>query len=85
MKYDSTNEQATKKYHEKSLHIESSLEVLEIFKTRLIILKKCCFLSRNQHKCYKGAKENMTADETIVHVNFSGNYDNKQQHAIQSA
>ena len=39
----------------------------------------------NQHKCYKAAKENMTADEGIVHVNFSENYDNKQQHAIQSA
>ena len=73
------SKQATKKYPEKSLHVESGLEVLEIFKTQLSILKKHCFLSRNQHKCYNAVKENMTADENIVHVNFSENYDNKQQ------
>ena len=79
------SKQATKKYPEKSLNIESGPEVLEIFKTQLSILKKHCFFYMDQHKCYKAAKENMTADEGIVHVNFSENYDNKQQHAIQSA
>ena len=41
------SKQATKKYPEKSLHVESGPEVLEIFKTQLSILKKHCFLSRN--------------------------------------
>ena len=52
------SKQATKKYPEKSLHIESGSEVLEIFKTQLSILKKHCFLYMNQHKCYMAAKEN---------------------------
>ena len=30
-------------------------------------------------------KENIKADEVVVHVDFSENYDNKQQHATQSA
>ena len=79
------SEQATKKYPDKSLHTESGPELLEIFKTQLSILKKHCSLYMNQHKCYKAAKENMTADEAIVHVDFSKNYDSKQQYAIQSA
>ena len=79
------SKQATKKYPEKSLHIESGSEVLEIFKTQLSILKKHCFLSRNQQKYYKAAKENITADEALVHVNFSKNYYNKEQHATKSA
>ena len=45
------SKQATKKCPEKSLHIESGHEGLEIFKTQLSILKKHCSLSRNQHKC----------------------------------
>ena len=45
----------------------------------------CCFLPRNQNKCYKAAKENINAEEAIFHVDFSGNYDNKQQHAMQIA
>ena len=79
------SKQATKKYPEKSLHIESGQEVLEIFRTQLSIVKKHLFLARTQHQCYKTAKENIKADEVVVHVDFSENYDNKQQHATQSA
>ena len=42
-------------------------------------------MARTQHQCYKTAKENIKADEVVVHVDFSENYDNKQQHATQSA
>ena len=65
MRYDSTsglNRLSKSIYPEKSLHIESGPELLEIFMAQLSILKKHCFLSRNQHKYYKAVKENTTAN-----------------------
>ena len=49
-------------YPEKSLHIESGPELVEIFMAQLSILKKHCFLSRNQHKYCNAVKENITAN-----------------------
>ncbi|XP_022107154.1 uncharacterized protein LOC110988171 [Acanthaster planci] len=42
-------------------------------------------LMHTQYKKYQDLKNNLKSNEIIVHVDFSENYDNKQQHAIQSA
>lgn len=43
------------------------------------------YLKLKQYHAYQSVKDNLKENEILVHVDFSENYDNKQQHAIQSA
>ena len=43
------------------------------------------FLKRNHHAAFQKQKENLKENEILFHVDFSENYDNQQQHTIQSA
>ena len=73
------------KYSEKLLYIFTVSEVLEFFNTHLISTRNHWFLAKIQHKHYKNSQDDLGENDAIVHVSFSENYNNKQQHAIQSA
>ena len=48
-------------------------------------LKQHIYVKRQQVKCYNEIKENLEEDEILLHVDYSENYENKQQGEIQSA
>ena len=60
-------------------------ECKEKITVQLADVKQHDFLKRNQHAAFRKQKENLKENEILIHVDFSENYDNQQQHAIQSA
>ena len=48
-------------------------------------LKQHIYVKRQQVKCYNEIKENLEEDEILLHVDYSENYENKQQGEIQRA
>lgn len=73
------------KYPEKMSHMMSGAECAECFASSLDDVKLHNFLKTNQHATFRQQKETLKPNEILVHVDFSENYDNKQQNAIQSA
>ncbi|XP_014672322.1 PREDICTED: uncharacterized protein LOC106812853 [Priapulus caudatus] len=73
------------KYPEKVGHRLSGSECVDLLKEQISDVKYHYFLKRNQHAAFRAQKESLKANEIIIHIDFSENYDNRQQNAVQSA
>ena len=61
-------------------------EVIKLFNDEIKVLKQHIFIKRHPHAAYNQLKENLKADELLLHIYFySENYVNKQQNETQSA
>ena len=60
-------------------------EAIELFNEQVKILKAPIFVKRTQNSHYNRLKENLKANEFIIHVDYSENYKDKEQDDIQSA
>ena len=63
----------------------SKKEALVLLNQQVKILKKHIYVKRCQVKYYNELKQNLKFNEIILHVDFSENYKNQQQHEVQSA
>ena len=66
----------------KSVDVE---EAIELFNEQGKILKAHIFVKRTQNTHYTWLKENLKTNEFIIHVDYSENYEDKEQDEIQSA
>ena len=66
----------------KSVDVE---EAIELFNEQGKILKAHIFVKRTQNTHYTWLKENLKTNEFIIHVDYSENYEDKEQEEIQSA
>ena len=69
----------------KILSKKSINESIDLFKRTIGALKKHIYVKRVQFEFYDEVKNNLSRNETLVHVNYSENYENKHQREIQSA
>ena len=70
---------------QKTLVGVSKKEALVLLNQQVKIFKKHIFVKRCQVKYYNELKQNLKFNEIILHVDFSENYKNQQQHKVQSA
>ena len=73
------------KYPEKKEVFLSGEEAKDLLLQQVKELKLHLFTKNHQHEQFKLLKENLKDNEIIIHVDFSENYDNKQQNTTQSA
>ena len=66
----------------KSVDVE---EAIELFNEQVKILKAYIFVKRTQNAHYNRLKENLKTSESIIHVDHSENYKDKEQDEIISA
>ena len=66
----------------KSVDVE---EAIELFNEQGKILKAHIFVKRTKNTHYTWLKENLKTNEFMIHVDYSENYEDKEQDEIQSA
>ena len=59
-------------------------EAIELFNEQVKILKGNILVKRTQNTPYNWLKENLKTNEFLIHVDYSGNYIDKQQDKVQS-
>ena len=69
----------------KVVKIISTNEAIDLFEEHVKIFKNHIFIKRVQNRKYNDLKENLKEGEVIIHVDYSENYQNKNQDEIQSA
>ena len=60
-------------------------DAIALFNDHMKVLKAHIFVKRTQNTTYNALKNNLKENEIIVHVDYSENYNNKEQDEIQSA
>ena len=74
-----------RRFPEKVPIVSTGEETKKVLDDQIAKIKVHSYLMHTQYKKYQDLKDNLKSNVIIVHVDFSENYDNKQQHAIQSA
>lgn len=69
---------------EKVRYYVKPLELIKKFETNLKPFLKNCANKRNQSNAIKYLKQNMTATDCIIHIDFSENYSGKYNSEVQS-
>ena len=67
---------------DRSVTVENALEAID---SQISILKIQIYVKRVQVQCYNNQKDGLKDNDLMVHVDYSENYDNRQQSEIQSA
>ena len=62
--------------------VENTICLLD---TTIKVLKRHIYVKRVQYRYYDNFKKNLGKNDLLVHVDYSENYENKQQREIQSA
>ena len=73
------------KYPEKLLHTKNEEDMIVELKSQLIVYRVHQYNFVRQHKELKALKLNLPENTAVIQVDFAENYNNKQQHATQSA
>ena len=60
-------------------------DAIELLKQQIAVLKRHLFTKRTQASTYTEVKDNLKQKDLLIHVDYSENYNNKQQWEIQSA
>ena len=63
----------------------SVTDAIESLKQQIAVLKRHLFTKRIQASTYNEVKDNLKQNDLLIHVDYSENYNNKQQWEIQSA
>ena len=63
----------------------SRRELVNMFNTQILVLKKHMIVKCEQNNFYNNVKDNLEENEVLVHVDYSDNYSIKDQQKIQSA
>ena len=63
----------------------SRRELVNMFNSKISVLKKHIIVKREQKRFYNNVKDNLEENEVLVHVDYSDNYSIKDQQEIQSA
>ena len=69
----------------KALVTISAEEAIDLFNSQFVTLKQHIYIKQKQVSCYNDIKDNLTNDQLLIHVDYSENYENRQQGEIQSA
>ena len=69
----------------KLLVIVELIEAIEIFNKQLCTLKRHIYTKREQVNVYNAIKNELQPGELLIHVDYSENYENRQQNEIQIA
>ena len=69
----------------KTLFKETIDSAIRKFKSTITTLKPHIYVKRVQFNYYNNIKNNLGKSDLLVHVDYSENYENKQQHEVQSA
>ena len=73
------------RYPQKTFSISSGTETIALLMKLIGEMKVHFYVKLIQAKEYQSMRRNVKNNEIIIHVDFSENYNNKQQHAIQSS
>ena len=72
----------------KIMKISRNLSVtdeIELLRQQIAVFKRHLFTKRTQISAYNEVKDNLKQNDLLIHNDYSGNYNNKQQWVIQSA
>ena len=70
---------------QKTCLIASRRELVNMFNTQILVLKKHMIVKCEQNNFYNNVKDNLEENEVLVHVDYSKSYSDKDQQEIQSA
>ena len=63
----------------------SRRELVNMFNSKISVLKMHIIVKREQKRFYNNVKDNLEENEVLVHVDYSKSYSDKDQQEIQSA
>ena len=63
----------------------SVTDAIKSLKQQIAVLKRQLFTKRTQASAYNEVKDNLKQNDLLIHVDYSENYNNKQQGEIQNA
>ena len=57
----------------------SVTDEIELLRQQIAVFKRHLFTKRTQISAYNEAKDNLKQNDLLIHNDYSGNYNNKQQ------